>query len=1339
MAVTYTWLAGAFNDYSTEADWTNSSGSGEGTTLPGAGDTIDIGTGGFFIMPSPFDPALATGLTLNFGLEQANLLVSPASYFVAIDLALPAMAIDNLSPGGDMVSGGALPVIGAGLLVEGTVTSSATINIGAGDVDYIAIGQDAAPGTPDYGQPGYFDNNHGTINATGSGANHAGLAFLPGSSPLIGTGATATYGNISLSDAYLDAAVPDVGTGNISMANGSRIVANADLQHTNVAFGDANETLAIGQNVTGTVGGTGTSAEYAFGGTISGFQSGDTIGLMENGTGATPASLSFASTGTSGADATGVLTIKDASNDVLGALNLTVPTAQLTTDQFVLTQQPTGPDWPGYTSQYNISLADVATASLASPGDIDAASTYATTPNPIGTAPTSGGVVDIGTGKVTISGHAADDNTLLPSTIIMGANPSGGSSNSDLAITDYSVGANVTIDATDLGGTFNSNQEATAMFGAIGSNGAVSFAGAINVGAGDGFSISVAGDPAPSTAEGYFDDTGVINVEGTSSNYAYMQTKQGNAGGNPSTGAFVALGTVNLSYGFFIARAPDSGTSSTANGGTFNLSNSSILGVVNTVLGTTVVNFEDATGDSLAIGEVDGQANGQYFSFGGAINGFQQGDTIGLMTNSSSPSLATPSYVQWNATTNELEIFNSGGTQIGQVHLVGNYVQADFTAPTKLTGPAASFATAQGYASEYLISYNDPHLWVSGATGDFNTASDWAGGVVPPMDATATLQQGTIQIGPFDGIPSPLTLDVGTSVAYAGASSQSNLQVIYNSLSSGVTINNTSGGGSSVSPTVLAPIVESQIQAVGTVESQATINVGAGDMEIISPTSFAPGSTPGVFDNLGDINLDGTVTNGAVSNFADLFVAGGAGATVDYGTVNASGGAIFADVADAPATSLAAADAPGAFFLSNGSDAVAMAALSDTNVTFVDGTDTLAIGAQSGAATANTYQFGGTIYGLQQGDVVSFQTLANSPTPKSVAVTGYGTDANGMTTILTVYDGSDGSGDALGSISIEGKYTTIDFTGAYTSATELSPFGYTGGYNFGLNTNAAPADQWKNGATADFATSGDWSSGVPTTGVATIGNGTVDVGASDALSSLSLHMGSIVTGTQGSGPPKATSMLVVTGGAGETLAADIMNFAGGGSFNANQNNSVSNNLKSCGTAGERNGHLHGLHGDRRRRRRHHHGVPGVLNIVHIRRIRERRPDLPRGRRRQQRRGRGHGRSEYDRRERLRSLWECQPSIRPVLRRSGQFQHRRRPSRRDRNLQPERRQPIGRDRRSHQHQCQFPRRNRHAGPQRRRKQPICVRLDRRDDFGFRERRCDRTAAERQCGRADFGDL
>jgi hypothetical protein len=283
--------------------------------------------------------------------------------------------------------------------------------------------------------------------------------------------------------------------------------------------------------------------------------------------------------------------------------------------------------------------------------------------------------------------------------------------------------------------------------------------------------------------------------------------------------------------------APDSGTSSTANGGTFNLSNNSILGVINTVLGTTIVNFNDAT-DSLLIGQNAGQ-----YEFSGAINGFEQGDTIGLMTSSTSP--ATPSYLQYDSTTDELNVFNASGAQIGQLHLVGNFVTAGFS----LTQSSSStFATANGYSSQYSITYSTPLYWAAGVTGEIDTGTNWVGGASPQSGGVAVLQAGTIDIDNSQFVPTPLTLDVGTSVANAYAASVSNIAVTQNFLPSNLTIDNTSAGGSITSTSVNGPVIASRLDVTGFSTSDATINVGAGDAEQIrvmeqSPTASANAAT----------------------------------------------------------------------------------------------------------------------------------------------------------------------------------------------------------------------------------------------------------------------------------------------------------------------------------------------------------------------------------------------------------------------------------------------------------------------------------------------------------------
>lgn len=1090
-STTNTWTGGSSTpaDFNSPADWS-------GNSAPGANSTADIGTG-FVVLTSADALALPGGLTLDVGASQSSFSDVPTSTLEVIDGALPSsLTIDNQFSGGSLVFGGKAPLFGSTLLAAGSVTSNAAINVGPGDVEYIAMAEDQL------NNPGYFDNL-GTIDVTGNATNYAGLAFVPAATPFNGANASATYGDIVLKYGILLAAASDVNSGQIVLNDGSLVAATADLQHTNVTFADATDTLAIGQNPAGTAGAAGAAAEYAFGGVISGFQSGDVIGLMENGIGATPASLSYSASN-------GVLTIDDASGNSLGALNIPGVDAK---DSFILTQQPSGPDWRGYTSQYDISLADVWGG--ASGVDFNTGTNWVG-----GAAPVAGGVAEIGTGQATLDGTTANE-TPDAATIVLGAyvaNLAASSSKSSLAITNDSLGAGETIDATLPGGSLSGG---SAMLGSIGVNGAVNFAGTINVGAGDALAIGIAA--SSSTNPGYFDNTGTINVTGASSNYAFMEVKQGNQGTGSATGASAAYGTVNLSDAIFYAMAPDSGAGSPTNTGAFNLSNGSVLAVVgNAVLGATIVNFQDAT-DTLAIGQ---DSAGQY-QYSGAINGFQAGDVIGLLSSGSSP--AIPSYAQYNSTTGELAVFSAAGTQIGQLHLVGDYTTAGFS-----VGPPLKTA-APGYSSQYDITYTPPDIWVSGVTGEFDTPSNWSNAAMPQTGATAILQTGSIVIDNTQFLPSSLTLDVGTSVASIGATSQSNIDLTQFSLPSDMTIDNTAPGGTISATGVAGQVIESALNVTDSGTSYATINVGAGDVELIDVTTQSATSGPAFFDNEGVITLKGTASNYAVA-IVSSSGANSAANSAFYGAVELSHGFLDAGVSDAPVAGFT--PGPGTIDLGDASVLFASAALQDTNVRFDDASgDTLSLAPQG---SGSTYQFGGAIYGFQQGDVIALDVTSTSATPTSV------TYASGTHT-LTIWDNS----TQLGQLNVVGDYGANSFSLGPKSASALSSgFGYAGQYDI---TVTPQPYTWTSGAIADFTTSADWTGGAPPDGstasptVATLNQGTIQILATDtAPNNIIFDAGALNLNTQTTSTP--TSVLAVTDNSllsGVTIDATMP----GGSFN----------------------------------------------------------------------------------------------------------------------------------------------------------------------------------------------
>jgi len=130
--------------------------------------------------------------------------------------------------------------------------------------------------------------------------------------------------------------------GNFVLHNDSSLyVVNTVFSSASVTFADATSKLLLGE----------TSANsYDDYGPIYGLQSGDSIGLLENGTSATPASLSYSN---------GVLSVLNASKGVIGQIAISSPSsgAPFTTASFVLLppSTPTGPKL-GFSSEVDIQL-----------------------------------------------------------------------------------------------------------------------------------------------------------------------------------------------------------------------------------------------------------------------------------------------------------------------------------------------------------------------------------------------------------------------------------------------------------------------------------------------------------------------------------------------------------------------------------------------------------------------------------------------------------------------------------------------------------------------------------------------------------------------------------------------------------------------------------------------------------------------------------------------------------------------------------------------------------------------------------------------------------------------
>ena len=608
------------------------------------------------------------------GVLQVGTAAAPSSVLDVIDANLPAgVIINNVNSGGNFQGSFGSTIVGSMILANGAVQSQATINVGAGDETFIAMQQDVSSA------PGSFANL-GTINVVGAQSNYALLTVTPALTG--GAGASAAYGAINLQYGALVAVASNSGAGFVNIGSGGLLFDLADLQQTNAVFVNQTGRIDIGENLSGQLNGVGMSAEYSFGGNITNFQSGDSIGLMQSDASAIPASLSYNST-------TNILTIYDAGGKTLGALNIHL-NANSVNDQFVLTQHVSGADYASgaYSGQYDIVLADAFATGVTA--DFNTAANWQG-----GAVPASSGVAVIGASTATLS---ASLNT--PETILLGAaatssfsawGPNGTppASTSSFSITNNNIGSGVVLDVTKPGGTLTPNSNATVMYSGFGFNGAVTDAGTINVGAGDALSIGVA-LPNSGPSAGAFINSGAINVMGTASNLAFMQIKQGSASKPSAPNASAAYGFVNLSYGVFYAKAPDFNPSTGVSTGSsqFYLSNDSTLALLSGAgFKSAGVTFKDNT-DTLLLKE---DSAGQYYD-GGSINGFQAGDIIGLLPNDVS---GTPASLQYDAAGGVLTI----GPSLGKLNFTGNYFAEGFSLSTT---PITSIAGG----SEYQITYS---------------------------------------------------------------------------------------------------------------------------------------------------------------------------------------------------------------------------------------------------------------------------------------------------------------------------------------------------------------------------------------------------------------------------------------------------------------------------------------------------------------------------------------------------------------------------------------------------------------------------------------------------------
>ncbi|WP_407943502.1 Hint domain-containing protein [Methylobacterium sp. EM32] len=262
---------------------------------------------------------------------------------------------------------------------------------------------------------------------------------------------------------------------------------------------------------------------------------------------------------------------------------------------------------------------------------------------------------------------------------------------SNFSLTDTTVPTGFTLNATLPGGSYQGGTTGPVIQTGLGIHGAVNFQGTINVGAGDQVGAGIDASRF-STATGAFNDTGTINLNGTSQNLALMNVNVGTQQGNATTNVYANYGTVNINNGIFVARAADAPTSGAATGtSTFNLGTNGYLRTENDFHANTTVNFMSGNSNRLLIAP----DSGNRIAFGGTINGFQSGDRIGLLNTAAVGSL------NYDSASQTLQVLNTTGGSIANLRVAGAYTTANFSFAQNTT------PTGSGeFTSEYDIRTN---------------------------------------------------------------------------------------------------------------------------------------------------------------------------------------------------------------------------------------------------------------------------------------------------------------------------------------------------------------------------------------------------------------------------------------------------------------------------------------------------------------------------------------------------------------------------------------------------------------------------------------------------------
>ncbi len=637
------------------------------------------------------------------------------------------LIIDNQAAGGAITLDNATtPVIGAGMIAEGALTSDATINIGAGDFEFII----------DVSASGSFVNG-GQINLSGATGNAAALYIGP--PPKGGGSLSATYGNISVTDGFIQAGAADQAasgggaSGDITLNSDGYLLATASLANTAVTFAGAGDLLALGQTAVGT-------STYQQVRAISGFGAGDTIALVSDGTAmAVPAKASYSS-------ATDDLTIANASGATLATLDIG---AGYSSDAFVVTSKTTNVANTGATSfsnEYDVKIVPALAITSSGEASSEASQTITGTVTSGGGATVAGQTVTLTDNGVALAASApiiVQSNGTFSASIVL---PNAGVNAIVASVSNSagSVGTSAAVDdwLTTAGATNSSNVDGLS----------VNVGDSVNVavgGAGD--YLNVTGTSAVATATGSKDnialaglnDWAALNGSGEaetatgSGGYVVMNGASDNSAMNGPSEAASASSTGANDY-FSLGGSNDWVTMYGANDGA-------------TATGADVSVTQGGTGDwANLLGQGDAMtATGSTAS--ATLGGTDQWATLNGSGDAGTATGATD-YVVLGSSNEWVALKGAGDSVTGSGN--GDYVEF---------GGSSATADLTGNTKSYVFDASFGNVVIS----DFNATSDTMQFSKSDFASWSALSPGHIVQGALGAV---ITFDAGDTVTLKGVS-----------------------------------------------------------------------------------------------------------------------------------------------------------------------------------------------------------------------------------------------------------------------------------------------------------------------------------------------------------------------------------------------------------------------------------------------------------------------------------------------------------------------------------------------------------------------------------------